>query len=88
MQPGSSDGVYRAETLAMLYRVWNESVGAFADGGCLPADQPRGDLHLRLAKVLIDALENGVSHPDLLKEIAITTIVADLPPAVGSCGAS
>jgi hypothetical protein len=69
----------------MLYRVLNESVGSFADGGCLPADQPRGDLRLRLAKVLIDAFENGVSHPDLLKEIAITAVVADLPPAVGPC---
>jgi hypothetical protein len=86
VQPGSTDGVYRPEILAMLYRVWNESVGAFADGGCVPADQSRGDLHLRLARVLIDALENGVSHPDLLKEIAITTVVGDFPPAVRSCG--
>ena len=86
MQPGSADAVYCPEILAMLYRVLNESVGAFADGGCLPADQPRSDLHLRLAKVLIDAVESGVSHPDLLKEIAIATVVADLPPVVGSCG--
>src|SRR5262245_38503647 len=73
----TKNSVYTPEMLAMLHRTLSDSFAAIAEGCPTLDGQSNDELRVRLASILMDALEGGIVQANLLKDIAIAHVLSD-----------
>lgn len=83
MPSPTDDDTCPPETLAMLYRVLDESLNTIGDGDQLRSDW-RDELRIRLAEVIMAEFEKGARDPHLLRRMALTSVALDYIGKTGS----
>ena len=78
MNSRSGNGVYSPETLATVHRVLDDSFTVITRHYPVLDEQSSDELRVRLASVLMSALEGGIVQANLLKEIAIGHVASNL----------